>query len=524
MNRTKRFLCCALALALIAPPAAARAAGEQRTLYSWVIPCEYNRIEQVTERYFTVARGADANSVTHYDLYDWAGNRRIADMLEYTFYENWIIARGGAGCALYTYEDAACRVPLERGYEALWLKDENTAVGLQGAEFHPPGYWTGSSELIDTATGEVLGPSGETTDEASSLPQRFVSPAELFRRTGADGLKFVTDSDTPTDPMSVHDIQVYNADGQLLFDTGADAGKVWSRIEVSCGGNLLSVYEDGGGASARSRVYTGRGRLLLEREAVGLLGGQYLAMVEEPYAILTRDGETVLDGLQALSYNHAVLGNDGTGSGEVVAESDSLVIVERDGRWGVIRLQEHMPSPSVWAREEAGRADGAGLVPEDTKLWWRDSCTRLEFCRMLARTIEAATGRTLQTLAAGAVPAGFSDCGDPDVLAAASLGIIRGVGAGKFAPGRFLTREEAASLAARAAGLLEIRPDADAEDFQDMEQCAVWAKDAVAAVSSIVSQDGKPLMQGTGEGMFSPQSAYTVEQSAVTLYRLLRST
>lgn len=524
MKKALRFLCCALALALIAPAATVRAAGEEGTLYSWAIPCEYDQIELVTDKYFTVVCGKDENGTTHYDLYDWAGNRRIADMLEYTFYENWIIARGGAGCALYTYEDASCRVPQERGYEALWLKDENTAVGLQGVEFHPPGYWIGSSELIDTATGEVLGPSEETTDESTSLPQRFISSEELFRRTGADGLKFVTDSDTPTEPMSVHDIQVYNADGQLLFDTGANAGKLWSHLEVCCDGNIFRFYGDDGTATARNWVYTGRGRLLLKRDAVGLLGGQYLAVMEEPYAILTRDGETVLDGVQALSCNYAVKSSDGSGYGGLAAESDSLVIVERGGRWGVIRLQEHMPSPSAWAMDEAGRADGAGLVPEDVKLWWRDSCTRLEFCRMLARTMEAATGRTIQTLAEDAVPVSFSDCDDPDVLAAASLGIIRGVGEGKFAPGRFLTREQAAALVARAAGLLEIEQDIRAKAFRDVEPCAAWAKDGIATVSSIVSQDGKPLMQGTGSGMFSPKSAYTVEQSAITLYRLLRST
>jgi len=522
MKKALRFLCCALALML--PATAVRAAGDEGAFYSWAIPCEYDRIELVTDKYFVVACGQDENGTTHYDLYDWEGSRRIADMLEYTFYENWILARGGEGCALYTYEDASCRVPRERGYEALWLRDENTAVGLQGVEFHRPGYWIGSSELIDTATGEVLGPSDETTEGSTSLPQRFLSSEELFRRTGADELKFVTDSDTPTEPMSVHDIQVYNADGQLLFDTGANAGKRSSHVEACCGGNILRFYGDDGGTTACNWVYTGRGRLLLKRDAVGLLGGQYLAVMEEPYAILTRDGETVLDGLQSLSCNYAVKGSDGSGQGGLAAESDDLVIVERDGRWGVVRLREHLPSPSAWAADEAGRADEAGLVPAEAKLWWRDSCTRLEFCRMLARAMEAATGRTVQELAAGAAPAGFSDCGDPDVLAAASLGIIRGVGAGKFAPGRFLTREQAAALVARAAGVLEIEPDAAAKAFGDVEPCAAWARDGIAAVSSIVSRDGKPLMQGTGDGMFSPKSAYTVEQSAITLYRLLRST
>ncbi len=525
MKKAMRFLCCVLAL--LTPAAVVRAAGERAdgpaALYTWAIPCEYDQIELVTDKYFTVARGKDENGGARYDLYDWAGNRRIADMLEYTFYENWIIARGGAGYALYTYEDAACRVPQERSYEALWLKDENTAVGMQGTEFHRPGYWIGSAELIDTATGKVLGPCEETTEESTALPQRFITSEELFRRTGADGLKFVTDSDAPDDPMSVHDIQVYNADGQLLFDTGADAGKVWSHVETCCGGSLLRFYGDDGGPAARNWVYTGRGRLLLKRDAVGLLGGQYLAVMEEPCAILTRDGETVLDGLQSISCSYAVKGSDGSGYGGVIAESDDLVIVQRDGRWGVIRLQEHMPSPSPWAADEAGLADGAGLVPEDVKLWWRDSCTRLEFCRMLARTLEAATGRTIQELAAGADPAGFSDCGDPDVIAAASLGIIRGVGKGKFAPGCFLTREQAAALIARAARQLGIRPDADSKTFRDTEPCAAWAKDGIAAASSIVSGDGKALMRGTGNGNFSPKGAYTVEQSAITLYRLLRA-
>jgi len=275
-------------------------------------------------------------------------------------------------------------------------------------------------------------------------------------------------------------------------------------------------------------VYTGRGRQLLKKDAMGLFNGQYLAVMEKPREILTRDGETVLDGLEEILYNHAVKSNNGSGYGDSISESDDLVIVKKDGRWGVIRLNKHMPSPSNWALDEAGKADEAGIVPEDAKLWWRDSCTRLEFCRMLARAVEAATGSKLAELSAGAEPVKFSDCADEDVLAAASLGIIQGVGNGKFAPGVFLTREQAATLISRAADLLDTKKTDETSKgepivFKDADKIESWAADGVARVSLIVSPDGKAVMQGTGNGMFSPKRYYTVEQSAVTLYRLMRS-
>ncbi len=506
---------------------------ETEELYTWVIPCEYNKIEDITNKYFTVLRDEE-NGMQHYDLYDWEGKKRIGDMLGFSFYENWIIAHGDEGYALYTYDDTECRVPQERSYEALWLKDETTAVGVQGIDFLPPGYWTGTSEIIDTATGEVTETLDEARDEASLLPERFIISDELFKSTGADELKFVMDSDTPTEPLTVHDIKVYNADGQLLFDTGENAGKVWSHLEVSCGGNIFRFYGDDGTSTARNWTYTGRGRQLLKKDALGLLNGQYLAVVEKPCGILTRDGETVLDGLEEILCNYAVKSNDGSGLGDTVSESDDLVIVKKDGHWGVIRLKEHMPSPSNWAVEEAGKADETGIVPEEVKLWWRDSCTRLEFCRMLARAVEAATGSKITELSADAEPVKFSDCEDADVLAAASLGIIQGVGHDKFAPGVFLTREQAATLISRTADLFDTKlKEEDSESgeaskgepivFGDADEIASWAVDGVEQVSTIVSKDGKAVMQGTGNGMFSPKRYYTVEQSAITLYRLIHS-
>lgn len=507
-------------------------------LYEWVVEPQYEEINQVTENYFVAEAANTPNgAVELYDLCDWQGKAVIQGKTSYEFFNKWILAMGMEHSAVYTYDDATCRIPEDRGYVRIWFKDNQTAVGLKAGEFRAPGIWIGPAEEIDLATGEVTKQLGIIMEESSALPTRFRTSDELFATANNSpyGVTFVNDSaDATSNPMSVHQIQVYNKDGQLLFDTGANAGKVWTNMTVSCNGTIFGFYGDDGTSTARNQVYTGRGRKLLDRNAIGLLGGRYLAVMEDDcHDILTRDGELVLTGLQEVHGNYAVLNNDGSGYGDTVATSDDLVIVKQNDRWGILRLTKSAPKPSGWATEEVSHAVKADLVPEDIQLWWRDSCTRLEFCQMLARTLEAASGHTLAELvneqtkdatnAANVTAATFSDCQDTDVLAVASLGIIQGVGEGKFAPGRFLTRQQAATLFSRAAQVLSITGTATAPDFADADQFASWAADGIHRVASIVSKDGKAVMQGVGNGKFAPAKYYTVEQSAVTLYRLLLS-
>ena len=109
-----------------------------------------------------------------------------------------------------------------------------------------------------------------------------------------------------------------------------------------------------------------------------------------------------------------------------------------------------------------------------------------------------------------------------DVLACASLGIVNGVGNGRFAPDAHITREQAATMLVRAAGILDIRANREHTPFNDADRISTWAKAAVAEVSAMQTEDGAMVMQGVGSNRFAPSDPYTREQSIMTAYRLYR--
>jgi hypothetical protein len=167
------------------------------------------------------------------------------------------------------------------------------------------------------------------------------------------------------------------------------------------------------------------------------------------------------------------------------------------------------------------KAVDKNLVSEDIRLWWKDSCTREEFCRMLSLSVKEITGKTIAELSAGSEALTFSDCDNPDVLAASALGIVNGIGNDRFAPNRFITREQAAAMLARVAAVLDVPLTGDSVSFADEDQISDWARAGIDAVSRILCGEAKtPLMQGVGGNQFAPQDYYTVEQSAITMLRL----
>ena len=113
----------------------------------------------------------------------------------------------------------------------------------------------------------------------------------------------------------------------------------------------------------------------------------------------------------------------------------------------------------------------------------------------------------------------FTDTHHADVVEAYALGIVNGVGNGRFAPDESITREEAAKMLWNAAALLGYQPTEEPLDFVDKDEISDWALESVNAISSI-SGAGRPIMQGTGNNRFSPKDSYTREQAVATVYRL----
>jgi len=163
--------------------------------------------------------------------------------------------------------------------------------------------------------------------------------------------------------------------------------------------------------------------------------------------------------------------------------------------------------PSNWAAEQIEAAIRLGLVPEHLQSGFVRPITRAEFAALVVALYENQRGEITGRIA-------FIDTGDEAVRKAAYIGVVQGVGGGRFAPSDHLTREQAAVMLARLAEALgQPFPDHVAT-FYDMDNVSDWARTAVGRVQKA------GIMQGVGGNIFAPRDQYTREQSIVTILRL----
>ena len=174
-------------------------------------------------------------------------------------------------------------------------------------------------------------------------------------------------------------------------------------------------------------------------------------------------------------------------------------------------------APSAWAQSSVDAARAAGLVPSQVDSAFDTPITREDFCSLAAAVYRAwDRENVLQTASTGKVS--FTDTDNADVLLCASAGVVNGVGNGKFAPDKNITRQEAASMLHRL-GALNKNVKNDVNDrlphvFADGEKIRSWARSDI----NWVYRQG--IMNGTGSNQFTPDGAYTREQSIATTLRL----
>ena len=188
----------------------------------------------------------------------------------------------------------------------------------------------------------------------------------------------------------------------------------------------------------------------------------------------------------------------------------------REGTAAIPQTAANRSQMSAWAADEVEKAVMAELVPEELQRQYTKPCTRQEFCQLVAAITQKRTGNTVQQLIVyrGGTDSSFTDTDNADVLACASLGIVNGVGNGRFAPDAHITREQAATML--------VRTNREHTPFNDADRISTWAKAAVAEVSAMQTEDGTMVMQGVGSNRFAPSDPYTREQSIITAYRLFR--
>lgn len=176
--------------------------------------------------------------------------------------------------------------------------------------------------------------------------------------------------------------------------------------------------------------------------------------------------------------------------------------------------------PSAWAQKSVDAARAAGIVPAQVNSAFDTAITREDFCSLAAAVYRAWEKKDALT-AYTSSSVSFSDTDNADVMLCASAGVVNGVGNGKFAPQKNITRQEAASMLYRLAALNKNTKDDEATSlphiFADSAKIQSWAWKNV----DWVYRQG--IMNGMGENTFAPDGEYTREQSIVTALRLYDS-
>ena len=164
--------------------------------------------------------------------------------------------------------------------------------------------------------------------------------------------------------------------------------------------------------------------------------------------------------------------------------------------------------PSLWAQEQVSAAIKANLVPQSLQSKYTQATSRAEFCALAAALYEIAKGVVINERAK------FSDTSDQNVEKMAALGVVNGVGEGKFAPADKLTREQAATMLSRLTEAIGKPLPSRAATFVDNSKVSAWALGAVGQMQNT------GIMGGVGNNTFAPKDPYTREQSIATILRL----
>ncbi|MBX6378376.1 MAG: S-layer homology domain-containing protein [Clostridia bacterium] len=172
------------------------------------------------------------------------------------------------------------------------------------------------------------------------------------------------------------------------------------------------------------------------------------------------------------------------------------------------------PAVSFLASEGVLEGRGAGRFEPDADV------TRAELARMSLALLPGGARRPKDGVVRFSdVPA--SHWAHAAVEAAAAAGIVEGTPEGLFEPDRPASRQEAAVILLRAAGLADGDRNADERDgtgladFRDVAAVAPWARPALAAAVA----DG--YLSGYPDGRLRPEAFLTRAEAAALLFRLL---
>ncbi|NLK36415.1 MAG: hypothetical protein GX301_13450 [Gracilibacteraceae bacterium] len=172
-----------------------------------------------------------------------------------------------------------------------------------------------------------------------------------------------------------------------------------------------------------------------------------------------------------------------------------------------------MSQPSDWAKAEIEKAKEINLFPERLQGRYRNDITREEFSEIAVNLYEALSGK--KGVLQGENP--FTDTQSTEVRIANSLGIVKGIGGGRFAPDNAITRQEISVMMYRT--LQAAKPGYDYSKqyehiFADYDMISSWAREAVDYLYAM------EIINGVGDNRFSPKGNTSREQAIVIAKRM----
>ena len=174
-------------------------------------------------------------------------------------------------------------------------------------------------------------------------------------------------------------------------------------------------------------------------------------------------------------------------------------------------------TPSDWAREEVYKAREFGLIPNNMYHSFLANITRLEFCRLVMALYTKITAEPERMITQQV----FTDTNNISVLNAYELGIVKGVGEGRFAPTSAITRQEMALMLYNTIGAIQtatgkniLQNTSSALTFVDLSLSAEWAVDAIKSLRN------NEIMLGDDKGRFNPLDITTKEMAFILIKRI----
>ncbi len=166
---------------------------------------------------------------------------------------------------------------------------------------------------------------------------------------------------------------------------------------------------------------------------------------------------------------------------------------------------------SSWAIPELDRAAQYGFITSSISARMNAPITREELCEVIMKMYERLEGKVdvideYDT---------FSDTKNSYILQAYKLGIVNGIGNGKFAPKELTNREQVAAMMHRAIQAMNTETDFStigAENFADENLISTWALESV----KFMNKNG--IIKGN-KGYVDPKGTTTREQAVLIVLR-----